>query len=25
VRDFMKGVSVVRRLARGDNRKGEPE
>jgi UDP-3-O-[3-hydroxymyristoyl] glucosamine N-acyltransferase len=25
VRDFMKGVSVLRRLARGDNRKGEPE
>jgi len=25
VRDFMKGVSVVRRLARGDDRKGEPE
>jgi UDP-3-O-[3-hydroxymyristoyl] glucosamine N-acyltransferase len=25
VRDFMKGVAVLRRLARGDNRKGEPE
>jgi UDP-3-O-[3-hydroxymyristoyl] glucosamine N-acyltransferase len=25
MREFMKGVSVVRRLARGDNRKGEPE
>jgi UDP-3-O-[3-hydroxymyristoyl] glucosamine N-acyltransferase len=25
VRDFMKGVAVLRRLARGDKRKGEPE
>jgi UDP-3-O-[3-hydroxymyristoyl] glucosamine N-acyltransferase len=25
VRDFMKGVAVLRRLARSDNRKGEPE
>ena len=25
VRDFMKGVAVLRRLARRDNRKGEPE
>jgi UDP-3-O-[3-hydroxymyristoyl] glucosamine N-acyltransferase len=25
VRDFMKGVAVLRRLARGDTRKGEPE
>jgi UDP-3-O-[3-hydroxymyristoyl] glucosamine N-acyltransferase len=25
VRDFAKGISVVRRLARDDNRKGEPE
>jgi len=25
IRDFMKGVAVLRRLARGDHRKGEPE
>jgi UDP-3-O-[3-hydroxymyristoyl] glucosamine N-acyltransferase len=25
MRDFMKGIATLRRLAGGDNRKGEPE